>query len=310
MQFIEKHLFHFTLSFSPKFNIGHNFTVDWIPLPKRLNDNSVEMYISKHSLLNIYIFVTPILQKKSCEYRRTIESGAVSGNWDTEWRVAVTLSLTLSLVISICLPAPMFQCFSRNFEICCIYCRGINFWNQVQLLSNRRRKVFWETTDFSLLLHVRFVRCWADPDHFSVLYYISPCELVLYPASGWSLLFSWMSWSILYNRHNDNFCFVHCDVTKKVLTMLHVWLKGVKCSESPKNFWTFASSVTLFVSLAPPQLSPHSHSQFHQIDTTHTINFKYMITFLLEIVIYPIWRLKPILNLYIYKTININYQSI
>ena len=81
------------LTFSPKFNIGHNFAVDWIPLPKRLNDNSVEMYISKHSLLNIYIFVTPILQKKSCEYRRTIESGAVSGNWDTEWRVAVTLSL-------------------------------------------------------------------------------------------------------------------------------------------------------------------------------------------------------------------------
>ena len=134
--------------------------------------------------MNIYIFVTPILQKKSCEYRRTIESGAVSGNWDTEWRVAVTLSLTLSLVISICWPAPTFQCFGRNFEIGCIYCRGINFWNQVQLLSNRRRKVFWETTDFSLLLHVRFVRCWADPDHFSVLYYISPCELVLYPASG------------------------------------------------------------------------------------------------------------------------------
>ena len=100
--------------------------------------------------MNIYIFVTPILQKKSCEYRRTIESGAVSGNWDTEWRVAVTLSLTLSLVISICWPPPTFQCFGRNFEIGCIYCRGINFWNQVQLLSNRRGKVFWETTDFSL----------------------------------------------------------------------------------------------------------------------------------------------------------------
>ena len=174
------------LTFSPKFNIGHNFTVDWIPLPKRLNDNSVEMYISKHSLLNIYIFVTPILQKKSCEYRRTIESGAVSGNWDTEWRVAVTLSLTLSLVISICLPAPMFQCFGRNFEIGCTakaLISGIRF-NCSQIDGER----YFGKQRTLVLLHVRFVRCWADPDHFSVLYYISPCELVLYPASGWSAI--------------------------------------------------------------------------------------------------------------------------
>ena len=55
------------LTFSPKFNIGHNFTVDWIPLPKRLKDNSVEMYISKHytSPLWISIFLLRLYFRKS-----------------------------------------------------------------------------------------------------------------------------------------------------------------------------------------------------------------------------------------------------
>ena len=51
--------------------------------------------------------------------------------------------------------------------------------------------------------------------------------------------------------------------------------------------------------LSIPSNWHHSHNQFQIYDYIF-----------LEIVIYPIWRLKPILNLYIYKTININYQSI